>query len=283
MVRYIGRKYTMAEWISSYIPNNIKTYVEVFGGAYWTYLNSDIYSRPALENIIYNDYNRYMVNLFECCRTPQEFYEHMLDVKSQIEELYDEFKKEIFVTQDISQITLGDFDFAMKYAYIITQGWSGHNPEKQKFIDLRGKYESLFEAFRKRLRKPSYIRKLKMIDVCENLNYSDVIEKYDSSTTFFYCDPPYWQREDFYSLHEFDRDDHEKLCKQLKGIEGDFALSYYDFELLNKWLPEEEYNWQRKGFVVSAGAAENVILRTSEELLIMNYNIGDYNLGRFFT
>ena len=165
MVRYIGGKYRMAEWISSYIPNNIKTYVEVFGGAYWTYLNSDIYSRPALENIIYNDYNRYMVNLFECCRTPQEFYEHMLDVKSQIEELYDEFKKEIFVTQDISQITLGDFDFAMKYAYIITQGWSGHNPEKQKFIDLRGKYESLFEAFRKRLRKPSYIRKLKMIDV----------------------------------------------------------------------------------------------------------------------
>ena len=91
MVRYIGGKFRMAEWISSYIPNNIETYVEVFGGAYWTYLNSDVYTRPLLKNIVYNDYNRYMVNLFECCRTPQEFFDYMIDTKSQNRELYDIF------------------------------------------------------------------------------------------------------------------------------------------------------------------------------------------------
>ena len=282
MVRYIGGKFRMAEWISTYIPNNIETYVEVFGGAYWVYLKTDVYRNPKLNKTVYNDYNRYMVNLFECCRTPKEFYDYMIDIKSQVKELHDSYREEIFETKDINDVRLGDFEFGMKYAYVITQGWSGHNPEKQNFIDLRGKYESLFESFRKRLLKPEYIKRLELIDICENLDYSDVIEKYDSPSTFFYCDPPYWQREDFYSLHEFDRDDHQTLCEQLKGIQGDFALSYYNFDLLEKWLPEEEYIWKRKNFVVSAGAAEKVKQRKSEELLIMNYDIGDYNLGRFF-
>ena len=158
MVRYIGGKFRMAEWISTYIPNNIETYVEVFGGAYWVYLKTDVYRNPKLNKTVYNDYNRYMVNLFECCRTPKEFYDYMVGTESQIRELYDSFKEEIFYTKNIDEVELGDFEFGMKYAYVITQGWSGHNPSKQNFIDLRGKYESLFEAFRKRLLKPEYIK-----------------------------------------------------------------------------------------------------------------------------
>ena len=37
MIPYIGGKNKMAKWIAPYIPNNIETYVEVFGGAYWVY------------------------------------------------------------------------------------------------------------------------------------------------------------------------------------------------------------------------------------------------------
>ena len=34
MISYIGGKSRMAKWIGEYIPEN-KTYVEVFGGAFW--------------------------------------------------------------------------------------------------------------------------------------------------------------------------------------------------------------------------------------------------------
>ena len=32
MISYIGGKSRMAKWIGEYIPNDIETYVEVFGG-----------------------------------------------------------------------------------------------------------------------------------------------------------------------------------------------------------------------------------------------------------
>jgi len=251
--------------------------VEVFGGAFWVYVNGDVHMRPKLKKVIYNDFNRYMVNLFECCKTPEEFYNSMMEIKAQDEELFYKFKKEVFDDGDVNDVVLGNYDIGMKYAYIVTQVFSGLNPEKGKFIDLKGKYKSKFDAFRRRLLKPDIVNKLQKIDECENMNYSDVIKKYDSPTTYFYCDPPYWKTENYYSLHDFDRADHEKLCNQLKNIQGKFSLSYYNFDLLREWLPKDEYTWERKEFVKAASARKDVKQNKGEELLIMNYKLEKQN------
>ena len=121
--------------------------------------------------------------------------------------------------------------------------------------------------------KPEIANKLKNISMCENMDYSDVIKKYDSPTTYFYVDPPYWKTENYYSLHDFDREDHEKLCTQLKNIQGKFSLSYYDFDLLGEWLPKDEYVWERREFVKAASARKDGKQNKGEELLIMNYKI----------
>lgn len=276
MISYIGGKSRMAKWISGYIPSDTETYVEVFGGAFWVYVNGDVHTRPNLKKVIYNDFNRYMVNLFECCRTPSTFHSFMEEIKSQNEELFYQYKKEVFDDNNVNDVILGDMDFAMKYAYIVTQVFSGLNPEKSKFIDLRGKYKSKFDSFRGRLNNPKFTEKLKLIDVCENMDYSEVIEKYDSPLTYFYVDPPYWKTENYYSLHDFDREDHEKLCMQLKNIEGRFGLSYYDFELLGEWLPEDEFIWVRKEFVKTASARKDIKQNIGEELLIMNYELNKF-------
>ena len=275
----------MAKWISGYIPDDIETYVEVFGGAFWVYVNSDVHTRPKLQKVIYNDFNRYMVNLFACCKDPQKFYDSMLNIKAQDEELFYKFKKEVFEDNNIGEIILGNYDFGMKYAYIVTQVFSGLNPEKGRFIDLKGNYKSKFDAFRNRLIKPKIANKLRKIDKCENMDYSDVIEKYDSPTTYFYCDPPYWKTENYYSLHDFDRKDHEKLCDQLKNIQGKFGLSYYNFDLLSEWLPENEYVWEKKEFVKAASARKNTKQNKGEELLIMNYKLKEQNklIEEFFS
>ena len=60
----------MADWISGFVPKS-ETYVEVFGGAYWVYVNSDIHER--CEKAIYNDFNPYMTNLFRCASDPKTF------------------------------------------------------------------------------------------------------------------------------------------------------------------------------------------------------------------
>ena len=72
----------MAKWICEYIPQDIETYVEVFGGAFWVYIKGDIHEGSKLKEIVYNDKNRFMVNLMQCCTEPVVFYNHIKDVKS---------------------------------------------------------------------------------------------------------------------------------------------------------------------------------------------------------
>ena len=67
----------MADWISSKVPEDVETYVEVFGGAYWVYVNSDIYKR--VDCAIYNDFNPYMTNLFRCASKPESFSKFIND------------------------------------------------------------------------------------------------------------------------------------------------------------------------------------------------------------
>ena len=273
MISYIGGKNRMAKWIGNYIPNDIETYVEVFGGAFWVYVKGQVHKKPILKNVIYNDFNRYMTNLFACCRNPQEFLKSMDEIVAQDSELFYQFKTDVFENKNIKDIEIPDYDYGMKYAYIVTQIFSGLNPEKGKFIDLKGKYSSKFDAFRRRLTNPEVIEKLKKISNVENMDFEEVIKKYDSPTTYFYVDPPYWKTENYYSLHNFDTDDHKRLADILKNIEGRFSLSYYDFDQLHDWFPEDEYEWELKDFVKPASAQKGKSQNKGTELLIMNYQL----------
>jgi len=160
---------------------------------------------------------------------------------------------------------------AMKYAYILTSAFSGIDPVDSEFQDYKGKYGSKFKAFYNRLTSDKFISKLKKIEACENLSFEQVIAKYDSPTTYFYCDPPYWSTELYYSLHRFGRQQHYELMECLHNIKGKFSLSYYDFAELNDMYPKDKFTWKTKEFVKPAGAKEGMEQSTGEEVLIMNY------------
>src|SRR5581483_11717910 len=96
-----------------------------------------------------------------------------------------------------------DYDSAYKYAYIISQVWSGTNPEKGKFIDLKGKYTSKFDSFKNKLSNIKWTEYFNRISKVENLDFQKLIEKYDSPKSYFYCDPPYYNTENYYANHDF--------------------------------------------------------------------------------
>ena len=103
------------------------------------------------------------------------------------------------------------------------------------------------------------------------MDFAHLMNTYDSPTTYFYVDPPYWKTENYYSNHDFDRKDHERLANVLNGIQGKFSLSYYDFELLHFWFPDNIYRWEKKEFAKAAAAKKGTKQNMGEELLIMNY------------
>jgi DNA adenine methylase len=179
------------------------------------------------------------------------------------------FQAEIFAEN--FRVEPGNYDVAAKYVYILTQVFSGSKPETSSFIDLKGKYKSKYLTFRDKLSKPDWIDHFIKITEVENMDFADVIEKYDSPSTYIYLDPPYWKTENYYSNHDFDRQDHERLANTLKNIEGKFSLSYYDFPLLSEWFPKNEYRWESKEFAKAAAAKKGKKQNMGEEILIMNY------------
>jgi DNA adenine methylase len=280
MLSYIGGKSRIApKLIIPNIPKDMETYVENFGGMFWTFFSMDLKQYPNLKKIVYNDFNPLNYNLFKCIQNPEELLNAINNIECQqvgveitpphLKELFISFQAEIFA-EDFS-VNPGDYVVAAKYVYILTQVFSGSKPEKSSYIDLKGKYKSKYLTFRDKLSKPDWVEHFLAITHVENLDFADVITKYDSPTTYFYVDPPYFKTENYYSNHDFDREDHERLANSLKSMEGKFSLSYYDFPLLSEWFPKDQYVWEMKEFAKAAAAKKGKTQTMGEELLIMNY------------
>jgi site-specific DNA-adenine methylase len=236
---------------------------------------------PNLKKVVYNDFNSLNYNLFQCVQNPSEL-QRALDLipvqqigvnttPLEMKEKFIQFQSEIFAPNVILQSY--DYEVAAKYVYVLTQVFSGSNPKSSSFIDLKGKYRSKYLAFRDKLSKPNWVEHFLRITDVENMDFQDVIEKYDSPKTYFYTDPPYYivGEGTYYSNHDFNREDHERLGNILNGIQGKFSLSYYDFPQLHDWFPENQYRWERKEFAKAAGAKKNVKQNMGEELLISNF------------
>ena len=281
MLSYIGGKSKIGKWIVPYYPKDMETYVEPFGGMFWCYYNMDLDEYPNLKNIVYNDFNPLNYNLFMCVQNPSELLKSIESIPCQqrgventpteYKDLFKEFQSEIFA--DDFKINYPDYDVAAKYAYILTQVFSGSKPETSNYIDLKGKYKSKYLTFRDKLKNDKWITKFDKINVVENMDFEELINKYDGDNSYFYLDPPYWKTENYYCNHDFDRNDHERLANALINMKGKFSLSYYEFELLSEWFPKKQYLWEEKQFVKAAAASKGKIQNKGTELLILNYNL----------
>jgi DNA adenine methylase len=279
MLSYIGGKSKIGKWIVDLYPTDMETYVETFGGMFWCFFNTDLSRFPNLKQVVYNDFNPLNYNLFKCVQNPSELQRALDSVPVQqlgvsvtpqeYKERFISFQAEIFAPN--VSVEAPNYELAAKYVYVVTQVFSGSKPEKSSFIDLKGNYRSKYLSFRDKLSKPDWIEHFLKITDVRNLDFSDVIDEFDSPNTYIYLDPPYWRTENYYSNHDFDREDHERLANKLKELQGKFSLSYYDFELLHEWFPENQYRWEKKQFAKAAAAKKGVKQNLAEELLILNY------------
>jgi len=279
MLSYIGGKSKIGKWIVDLYPQDMEVYLETFGGMFWCFYNMDLSKYPNLKKVVYNDFNPLNYNLFKCVQNPSELQRALDGVQVQqfgvsqtpdiLREQFNTFQTEVFSSGFTCNVP--DYETAAKYVYVLTQVFSGSKPETSSFIDLKGKYRSKYLSFRDKLSKPDWVEHFLKITDVENMDFEDVITKYDSDKTHIYLDPPYWKTENYYSNHDFDREDHQRLANVLKHVKGKFSLSYYDFDLLHDWFPDNIYRWEKKSFAKAAAAKKGVKQNLAEELLIMNY------------
>ena len=280
MFPYIGGKAHHVGWMDPLFPAQFDTFVEVFGGAGWVSVKSKKVEQSSRR--VYNDFNPLLANVYECLRRNPAAVLALMDAtpKSELAR-YRQYQKELFVDLNWDAVQLGDIDLAVKYLYLQTQVFAGTPLSATNvpyFTETKagGKYPSKYDTLRKKLKTVQIQNRLRAITQVEKIDCEELIKKYDSRDTFFYVDPPYYKMEFYYSK-DFPREKHKSLADTLGQIKGRFALSYYDFDDLKEFYPEDRFNWHRQSVYRSAATrsgnnADYKKKSRGTEILIMNYD-----------
>jgi site-specific DNA-adenine methylase len=306
VISYFGGKSssTFKELINSRIPKEgIKTYLEPFSGSMATYLDDDSLN---FETVVYNDKNRHQVNLYKCCSEPDKFLPVLEKLKETLLKTDEtdplkkwDFYKSIYRKYtrendflDNMEFEIGDFRRAAIYAFLITSAHNSVYPRGAGFNGYKKNNDKLkLETLINKLKKNTYTNKLQSIKEFSNIDFEELINKYDSEETFIYLDPPYarWSEgkdvDDAKRLFWYgsDSDDvfgpasHRRLLELIKKSKAKWSLSYYYFPLLDELLPRNEYIWiEKEVFRSSAHGGNNSGSKETQakgvELLILNYN-----------
>jgi DNA adenine methylase len=190
-----------------------ETYVEPFVGMGGVFLRRSW--RPKLE--VANDRNGEITNLF---RILQRHLPQLLEVmRFQIVS-----RREFDRLRACEPAYLTDLERAARFLYLQRLGFGGkvdavfgvakeHGP---RFSLSR--LEPLLDAAHERLEGV----------VFENLDWQEVLNRYDHPRALFYLDPPYFGGESDYGKGLFDRDQFTLMAERLAGMSGGFILSLND-------------------------------------------------------
>lgn len=253
-LRWMGGKSRTAKWIVSHFPERRICYVELFCGACHVLFAKSVLPK---ESEVINDADGDLINLFRVFRYhPDYLWQEMHYLLHSREEFYR--AREWLGATDIQRaasflmLVRNCFGSNMRktpsFGYGIVQ--NRHNG-----LPLL-KIKNIIATFRERLDKV----------IIENLDFADVIRRYDSPNTLFYCDPPYIDTSQ-YRL-PFSMDDHRRLADHLSQIKGMALVSLNDCyearELYDGW----NVKTKEVRYSISRTKTDSASLRY--ELLLLN-------------
>ena len=249
---WIGGKKALREEIVARFPLNYSRYIEVFGGGGWILFHKD----PGRVFEVYNDFNPNLANLYRCVRDhPEELQEELRYVlNSRLD--FDYMKKMMHSGTVLTDIKRAAYFYQLiRYSYASGLDSYGGQPHS-----MWNNFPLIHQA----------CQRLQRV-VIENKDFEKLIRQYDRPESFFYCDPPYYETEDYYQDVGFTRKDHERLANALCTMQGKFLLSYND-------CPEIRELYSRPGIIIESTTRLSNIAQRYEagkqyaELLISNYD-----------
>lgn len=250
LIPYVGSKYKIKDEIISLIPH-FHHYVEVFGGGGSVLLDVKKYHQ---KKIVYNDFNTSLWAFFYSVQNDYQRLENTLKSFIRSRDFFNYAKN----------ICKSPLDFENKdeiykrgalFYYIIKNSFaSAANsfvPSENGFYILDFKH---------------YAQKLKDV-ICENLDYTKLIKKYDRTDTIFYIDPPYLNTKKYFNQQKcFDKDEFIKLFTILKNIKGKFILSHKKDEFIENLF--KEFFYKEIDYFYASGLYQSKI---DKELLFTNF------------
>lgn len=221
---WVGGKKALRDEILARFPRNYKRYIEVFGGAGWVLFHKP----PGNDFEVFNDFNGNLVNLYRCVREQPEALRNELRYMLNSRLDFEYMKGMLHSQAVLPDVRRAAYYYALiRYSYAAGTSTFGSQPHAM------WNNFPLIESAAGRLQKV----------VIENKDCVKLIRQYDRPESFFYCDPPYYNADQYYEAVSSDGFDHAGLADALLGIKGKFLLSYND-------CPEIRALYDRPGIVV---------------------------------
>ena len=249
---WVGGKKALRDEILARFPRNYKRYIEVFGGAGWVLFLKP----PGIDGEVFSGFSGDRVNLYRCVREQPEALRNELRYMLNSRLDFEYMKGMLHSQAVLPDVRRAAYYYALiRYSYAAGTSTFGSQPHAM------WNNFPLIESAAGRLQKV----------VIENKDCVKLIRQYDRPESFFYCDPPYYNADQYYEAVSSDGFDHAGLADALLGIKGKFLLSYND-------CPEIRALYDRPGIVVEGISRLSNIAQRYEngkqypELLISNYD-----------
>ena len=227
---YYGGKFSHLDFLLPLLPTHFTHYCEPFGGSAAVLIN-----RPPAPVETYNDLDSEVVNFFECLREHGDELIRAISLSP--------FSREELVRACKREPGLTDIERARRFfvrarqtrtglAQTSTEGRWAHCvlTSRAAMAGAVSRWLGSVEAL------PQIVQRLQRVQI-ENAPAVEVIRRYDSSQTLFYCDPPYphESRGDSkaYGYEMSDRG-HEELAEALQAARGAVAISGYRCALMDR-------------------------------------------------
>lgn len=248
IISWVGGKSKLMWIINLLTPSSFERSIDVFGGSGTVTLNIDC---PQSNLKIYNDFNADLVNLMRCARDRplalmREIGFLTLNSRDDFEIFKKYINKEEFTDADLkSELELTEIMFSPPKATELKILMQANAEEKDikraaaYYKLLRYSFSANGETFGgKRCDVRRFFCDIwrfhhAFADVTiENKDFEALLKQYDRPKAFIYCDPPYYDAEDFYAV-SFPKVDHERLHEVLKNCQGYVMVSYnYSTEIV---------------------------------------------------
>lgn len=251
-LKWLGGKHLLRDTIIECMPIH-DCYVETFGGALWVYFRKV----PSHVEVV-NDVHSELINFYRMVKTHPDCF-----IAEAGNPLYSREIYEIFNDCDEKHYT--EIQRAAMFFYQINIAFGG------KWGGVFGIHKSSKPG--NSIHDMSAIREVseRFHDTyVEHLSFSKLIPKWDSSDTFFFCDPPYIETAGY--KDKFGYKEHTDLAKVLRSIDGKFLVTINDCTMARELY--EEFNFKNVKVAYSVSRSDEA-RKEYDELIITNYEIGE--------
>ncbi len=240
---YLGGKRNLARRLCAIIEGTPhRSYIEPFVGMGGVFLRR---STPAAVEVI-NDFSGDVANLFRIIR---RHYEPFVDELRWLIASRSEFERQ----NALDPRLLTDIERAVRFLYIQRLCFGGK--VSGRTFGVRRDQDSRINLAHLRADLKALRDRLATVTI-EQLDYADVIRRYDHAGALFFLDPPYDETTG-YGI-EFGRPQYEAMAEQLAGISGQFIMSINDTPYIRDTfarfrIDEVETTWTVSSAVAGRG------------------------------